>query len=139
MAGVILTSATQLKSGITRYRTTWVSDAAGTVSGSTFVVKTGTIIAVEFTPGVGLTQPDDLYDLDCLDSLGISVLDNGAGATVGANLSNVTAQHFVPATGLAGSTVLRRWLRGGTLQPTVVNAGDTNSAIMDIYVVDGLL
>ena len=139
MAGAIITTATKMKSGITQYRTTWISDAAGSVSGSTFIVKTGTIIAVEFTPGVGLTQPDDLYDLDCLDNLGISVFDNGAGATIGANLSNAISQHFVPATGLAGSTVYRRWLKGGTLQPTVLNAGDTNSGVIDIYVVDGML
>lgn len=139
MAGAIITTATKMKSGITRYQTTWVSDAAGAVNGSTFIAKTGTIIGVEFTPGVGLTQPDDLYDLDCLDNLGISVFDNGAGATIGANLSNVVSQHFIPMAGLGGATVYRRWLKGGTLQPTVVNAGDTNSGTINIYVVDGLL
>jgi hypothetical protein len=139
MAGAILTSATKLKSGVTKYSTTWISDAAGAVSGSVFTVKTGTILAVEFVPGVGATQPDDLYDLDYLDDLGISVFDNGAGATIGANLSNAVAQHFVPMAGLTGGTVYRRWLKGGALQVTVANAGDTNSGVVNLYVVDGVM
>lgn len=139
MAGAILTTATKMKSLVTKYSVTWISDAAGAVNGSTFVVKQGTIVAVQFTPGTGLTQPTDLYDLDCLDSDGVSVFDNGAGATIGANLSNVVSQHFVPMVGLAGVTIYRRWHHGGPLQLTILNAGNTTSGVVNIYVVDGIL
>lgn len=139
MAGAILTSAIKMKSLVTLYQVTWISDASGAVNGSVFSAKMGTIIAVEFIPGVGITQPDDLYDLDCLDSDGISVFDNGAGATIGANLSNTVASHHVPLVGLNGVTIYRRWHRGGTLQPTVVNAGDTMSGVIKIYMTDGIV
>lgn len=139
MAGAILTSAIKMKSLITLYQITWISDASGAVSGSTFTTKMGTIVAVEFIPGVGITQPDDLYDLDCLDADGISVFDNGAGATIGANLSNVAASHHVPMVGLSGVTIYRRWHRGGPLQLTVLNAGDTMSGTVKIYMMDGVL
>ncbi len=139
MAGVIVTSPIKMKSLITLYQVTWVSDAAGTVSGSTFTTKMGTIVAVEFIPGISITQPDDLYDCDCLDADGISVFDNGAGATIGANLSNTVASHAVPMVGLTGVTIYRRWHRGGPLQLTVANAGDTNSGVVKIYMADGII
>jgi hypothetical protein len=139
MAGAILVSATDLKSGITKYSVTWISDAAGAVNASTFTTKMGTIVAVEFVPGTGLTQPDNLYDVDCLDASGVSIFDNGAGATIGANLSNVAASRAVPLVGLTGVTLYRRWLYSGLLQPTVANAGDTNSGVINIFVVDGVV
>lgn len=139
MAGVIVTSAIKMKSLVTLYQVTWVSDAAGTVGGTTFTAKMGTIIAVEFIPGTSITQPTDLYDVDCLDADNISVFDNGAGATIGANLSNVVASHHVPMVGLSGVTIYRRWHRGGTLQPTVVNAGNTTSGVIKIYMMDGII
>lgn len=139
MAGAIVVSPVKMKSLITRYEVTWLSDASGEVSGSVFMAKMGTIIAVEFVPGTGITQPVDLYDVDCLDVDGISVFDNGAGASVGSNLSNVTPSHHVPLGGLSGAAICRRWLRGGTLQPTVSNAGDTMSGVIKIYVADGVV
>jgi hypothetical protein len=139
MAGVILVNAIKMKSLVTLYKVTWVSDASGAVNTSVFTAKMGTIIAVEFIPGISVTQPDDLYDVDCLDAEGVSIFDNGAGATIGGNLSNVVATHAVPLVGLTGVTIYRRWHHGGTLQPTVVNAGDTNSGVINIYMVDGIL
>lgn len=139
MAGAILVSPVALKSGVTQYQVTWVSDASGAVSGSTLPVKMGTIIAVEFIPAAGGIQPDDLYDVDCLDAEGVSVFDNGAGATIGANLSNAVATHAVPLVGLTGVTIYRRWHHGGNLQPTVANAGDTNSGVINIFVADGVI
>ena len=139
MAGVILTAASALKSGVTKYQVTWVSDVAGTVGGSVFTVKMGTILSVEFIPGVGPTQPDNLYDLDCLDANGVSVFENGAGATIGANLSNAITQHFSPVDGQSSVSVYRRWFYGGPLQLTVSNAGDTNSGVGNIYMVDGVV
>lgn len=139
MAGAILTSAIKMKSLVTLYQVTWISDASGAVNGSVFNAKMGTIIAVEFIPGTSITQPTDLYDCDCLDADSISVFDNGAGATIGANLSNVVALHGVPMIGTPGVTMYRRWHRGGPLQLTVANAGNTTSGVVKIYMTDGIL
>lgn len=139
MAGVALVATSKMDSQVTKYSVTWVSDASGNVSGGAFGVKMGTIVAVEFVPGVGLTQPDNLYDCDCLDGEGVSVFDNGAGATIGANLSNEAASHAVPLVGLTGVTIYRRWHHGGNLQLTVANAGDTNSGVVNIFVAPGVV
>lgn len=140
MPGVVLSAATDAKAGITKYRLTWVSDASGDVSGMVgIVLKSGTIIAVDFIPGVGLTQPDNLYDIDLVDSNGISLFDDGAGSSIGINLSNVAGSHRQPLTGLSLTTVYRRWFQGGAVDLRVSSAGDTNSGIVDIYVVAGVL
>lgn len=139
MAGAIVVAATKVDAAITKYEVTWVSDAAGAVSGSTFAMKHGTIIAVEFTPGVGLTQPDALYDVDLLDGEGVSMFDNGAGTSIGSNLSSVAASHALPLFGTTGTTPHRRWHHGGDCQLLVAGAGDTNAGTIDIYVADGVL
>ena len=139
MAGAVLMSAIGLKSGVTQYQFTWISDAAGNVSGTSHSVKMGTIIAVEFIPDSGITQPDNLYDVDCLDAGGVSVFDNGAGATIGANLSNAVGSHAVPLVGLTGVTIYRRWIQGDPLQLLVSGAGDTNSGVVNIFVANGVL
>ncbi len=139
MSGAILVSPIKVKPTIVNYQVTWVSDASGNVGGSTFNAKTGTILGVEFVPGTSITQPTDLYDVDCLDALGISVFDNGAATSIGSNLSNTLASHHVPLVGLAGTTIYRRWIRGGPLQVTVQNAGNTTSGVINIYVVDGII
>lgn len=139
MAGAIVVAATKVDAAITRYEVTWVSDASGTVSGSAFAMKHGTIIAVEFVPGVGLTQPDALYDVDLTDEEGVSMFDNGAGTSIGSNLSNVSASHALPLFGTTGTTPHRRWHHGGSVTPLVAGAGDTNAGTIDIYVSDGVL
>lgn len=133
------TSATGLKSGVTKYEITWVSDAAGAVSGSTFEMKMGTIVAVEFIPGSGALAPTDLYDVDLLDGEGVTMFDDGSGTSIGSNLSSVASAHRVPLVGLAGVTIYRRWHRGGAVQPTVANAGDSNAGTINVYVADGVL
>lgn len=139
MPGAILTQATKVDAAITKYQLTWVSDASGEVSGSTFVMKHGTIIAVEFVPGVGLTQPDALYDVDMTDEEGASMFDNGAGTTIGANLSNAVSTHALPLFGQTGTTPHRYWHHGGPCQLLVAGAGDTNSGVVNIYVTSGVL
>lgn len=67
MAGAIVASATARGSLVTKYEVTWVSDASGDVNGSTFEMKAGTIVAVEFVPGAGALAPTDLYDVDLMD------------------------------------------------------------------------
>ena len=139
MAGVTVTSAFGMKAGVTRYEITWVSDAAGTVSGSIFQMKQGTIIAVEFIPGSGALQPTDLYDVDFVDEEGVSMFDDGAGTTIGANLSNAVSAHKAPLVGLTGVTIYRRWHHGGAGELRVTNAGDSNAGTVNVYVVDGVL
>lgn len=139
MAGSIIMSATNAKSGVTKYEVVWISDASGNVNGSVFTMKTGTILAVEFIPGAGALAPDTLYDVDCLDENGISVFDDGSGTTVGANLSATVSSQKVPLAGLSGGTNYRRWHHGGTTQLTVAGAGDSNAGTVNIYVVGGAL
>lgn len=132
-------SATDSGAHITKYEVTWVSDASGNVSGSTFTMKTGTLVAVEFVPGAGALAPDNLYDIDLLDAEGVTLFDDGSGTTIGANLSGTTATHKVPLNGLTGVTIYRRWHHGGAVQLTVANAGDSNAGTVNIYVAAGVL
>lgn len=67
------------------------------------------------------------------------MFDNGGGTTIGANLSNVVGIHALPLIGLPGAGTYRRWHHGGPVQPLVAGAGDTNSGVIDIYLVDGVL
>lgn len=139
MAGAIVTSAANLKSGVTRYAVTWVSDASGDVSGSTFEMKMGTLIAVEFVPGPGGLAPADLYDVDLLDEEGVTMFDDGAGTTIGSNLSSAVASHKVPLVGLTGVTIYRRWHHGGPCELQVANAGDSNAGTVNVFVADGVI
>ena len=138
MAGSITATASRVVggAGVKKYSVAWTSDASGDVSGSTFTMSPGTIIAVTTTPGSGGTQPTDAYDLTVLCSThGTDVL-NGEGA----NLSNATSAHKVPFIGSAGGTsYVRQWLHGGTYQPVVAAAGNAKTGSFDIYVAPGVL
>lgn len=135
----VVLSATDSKAGITKYEFTWVSDASGNVSGSTFNMKPGTIISVEFIPGSGALAPTDLYDVDMEDEHGVSMFDNGAGTTIGANLSAVAASHALPLFGLTGAGLFRRWHQGGLVELQVAGAGDSNAGTVNVYVANGVL
>lgn len=139
MPGVVLSAATDAKHAITKYSVTWVSDAAGDVSGMLVTFKSGTIIAVEFIPGAGALAPDALYDVDMIDANGVSMFDNGAGTTIGANLSPTTAAMSLPLFGQTGTTPARRWHRGGPVQLLVAGAGDTNAGTVNVYILAGVL
>lgn len=138
MPGAIVVATVGLKSLVTKYEITWVSDVAGDVSGSTFNMKQGTIVAVEFVPSVGALQPNDAYDIDLWDAASTPMFDNGGGTSIGSNLSNVFSSYSVPLVGLTGVTMLRRWHHGGPVQPLVANAGDTNAGTINVYVMDGV-
>jgi hypothetical protein len=103
------------------------------------IFRSGTIVSVEFIPGSGATQPDNLYDVDMIDANGISMFDNGAGTTIGANLSNAVGAVGLPLFGQTGTTPHRRWHSGGAVQLLVAGAGDTNSGIVNVYVMAGVL
>lgn len=139
MAGSIAVTTHDLGAGVTEYRVVWTSDASGNVSGNVFEMMPGTIISVEFVPGSGGTQPTDLYDIDADDAQGVSIFDNGAGTTIGANLSNAVASHALPLLGLAGTTAVRRWHQGGTVEVSVTNAGDAKTGTVSIFVVAGVI
>ncbi len=139
MAGAIVVAAIGLKSGVTQYEVTWVSDATGVVDTSTFEMKQGTIVAVEFIPGAGALAPDAGYDVDLIDADGTTLFDDGSSNSIGTNLSAVNASHHVPMVGLVGVTIYRRWHHGGPVQPTVAAAGDTNAGTISIFVSDGVL
>lgn len=136
MAGAVVMSALKAKAAITQYEIVWVSDASGDVNGSTFEIKQGTILAVEFIPGPGALAPTALYDVDLLDENSISLFDDGAGTSVGVNLSATESSHRVPLTGQSGITVYRRWQHGGPVQLTVAGAGADNAGTVNIYVLD---
>lgn len=139
MAGAVVITTSKIDNAIGKYEVTWISDASGDVSGSVFAMMSGTIIAVEFIPDSGLTQPTTLYDVDLLDAEGVTMFDDGSGSSIGTNLSNAAASHHVPLVGLTGVTIYRRWHHGGDVQLTVAGAGDTNSGVVNIYVKSGVV
>lgn len=119
--------------GVTRFRIAWVSAASGAVTGNAVTLPAGTIVAVEFTPDSGGTQPTDLYDVTLTDAQGVNVLDDGAGTSIGANLSNATSSHKVPFVGGGSVTYVRHWLHGGSYTPDIRNAGNAKGGTIDIY------
>lgn len=112
----------------------WTSDASGNVSANTTSMPSGSILAVEFIPGAGGVQPTDLYDLTFTDALSVNVFDDGAGASIGANLSNATSTRKTPFVGGGAVTYLRRWLPGGDHTVVVANAGNAKQGTVNIYV-----
>lgn len=142
MAGSITVTSSEVASsgGIRKYSVAWTSDAAGAVSGNTFDMATGTIVAVEFVPSA-VAAPTDLYDVTCLDDESVNIFDDGTGAaSIGANLSATAASYRVPFMGGGGTvTYVRQWLHGGSYQPVVANAGAAKSGVIDVYVAPGVL
>jgi hypothetical protein len=145
MAGsiVVTTSKVAGSGGVTKHSIAWTSDAAGAVSGNTMSMPPGSIVAVEFIPGSGGTQPTNAYDVDFLDAEGVSMFSDGAAtpASIGLDLSNAAAAHRVPFIhGAAGSTYVRAWLQGGSgYQPTVAAAGNAKTGTIEIYVTPAVL
>lgn len=142
MAGSVTMTSNEVagSGGVTKYSLAWVSDAAGAVSGNAVALKPGTIIAVEFVPDSGGTQPTDLYDVTSLaDAEGVNMFDDGAGASIGANLSNTTASHKVPFIGGGSVTYVRHWLQGGSYTLNVSNAGNAKGGTVVIFVAPGVL
>lgn len=139
MAGSITVAATDVGSGVTKYGVAWTSDASGNVNGTTFDIKSGTIIAVEFVPGTGALEPTTLYDVDCTDAEGVTIFDDGSGTSIGSNLSATVPSHKVPLVGLVGVTIYRRWHHGGLVELDISGAGDSNAGTVNIYIAEGIL
>lgn len=139
MAGSIVVTTREVAHNVVKYSVAWTSDASGNVSGNVFDMAVGTLVAVEFIPGTGGSAPTTLYDIDMLDEENVTMFDDGAGTSIGSNLSATDASHRVPLVGLVGVTIYRRWHHGGPVQPTVTNAGDTNSGTINIFLAFGVL
>lgn len=139
MAGSITVAATDVGSGVTKYGVAWTSDASGNVNGTTFDIKMGTMIAVEFIPGTGALAPTDLHDIGMIDEEGVTMFDDGSGTSIGSNLSGTVPSHKVPLVGLVGVTIYRRWHHGGPVELDVSGAGDSNAGTVNIFVADGVL
>lgn len=139
MAGSVVVTTREVSNNIVKYSTAWTSDASGAVSGNTFDLAVGTLVAVEFIPADGASAPTTLYDVDMLDDEGVTLFDDGAGTSIGSNLSATEASHKVPLVGLVGVTIYRRWHHGGPVQLIVANAGDTRSGTVNVFLAFGVL
>src|SRR3972149_4024740 len=97
MAGTVALTSSRVDASVYKYSLAWTSDAAGAVSGNSISLPAGTVVAVTFIPDTGGAQPTDLYDVTMTcDAHGPNVLDDGAGTSIGANLSNTVSTHKVP-------------------------------------------
>jgi hypothetical protein len=105
------------------YEMTWVSDASGNVSGITISLDPRTVKQIEIYPDGGATQPDALYDFTLVNSLGLDLL-----AGQGLNLSNTEGR-------VLAETDKLFIFPGGTLAPTIANAGAANGGRIRIFVV----
>lgn len=140
MAGSVTTTATRVSPAVVKYSMAWVSDASGDVSGNSVTLPAGTVVSVNFAPNSGATQPTDLYDVTMTcDTHGPNILDDGAGASIGANLSNATATHKVPFVGGGSVTYVRQWLHGGGYTLVVAAAGNAKGGTVDLYIHEGVL
>lgn len=139
MAGSIVVSVSEVTHNILKYSVAWTSDASGNVNGTTFDMMVGTIVAVEFVPGLGAAAPTALYDVDLVDHENVTMFDDGSGTSIGSNLSATDASHKVPLVGLVGVTIYRRWHHGGTAELRVSGAGDSNQGTVNVFLANGVL
>jgi hypothetical protein len=141
MAGSITVTTSEVAGagGVRKYSIAWTSDAAGAVSSNTFSMAPGSIVMVEFIPSGGGTAPTDLYDVTFLDANSVNIFDNGAGTSIGADLSATVATTKMPFIGGGAVTYVRRWTQGGTFQPVVANAGNAKQGTINVYVGTGVL
>jgi hypothetical protein len=140
MAGSITVTTSKVASsgGVRQYSIAWTSDASGDVNGNTFTMGPGSIASVEFTPSA-VAAPTAAYDVTMLDAEGVNAFDDGAGASIGANLSATASSHKVPFVGGASSTFVRMWLQGGLYEPVVAAAGNAKQGTINIFVAPGIL
>jgi hypothetical protein len=137
MAGSIVVTQSRLDAGVTKYAVAWTSDASGDVNANTFAMASGTIVLVEFAPGA--STPTNLYDVTMTDDLGVNVLGDGAGGSVGTDCLAAAATAKVPFIIGATGLFVRRFLHGGLYTPVVAAAGATKTGLINMYVAAALL
>lgn len=100
---------------------TWSASNPGGAADKTSVeVYDGAIIAAQFVPDGGGTQPSDNYDVTVVDAAGVDVLF-GAGA----NRSNAAAQVVTSGLGVVA---------GDPLTLHVTNAGNGKGGSVSLYI-----
>jgi hypothetical protein len=136
---VLTTTAVGQGTGASMSSLVWTSDGSGNVTGDAINLPAGSILTVEFIPGVNTSQPSSGYSVNLLDVNGTSMFDDGAGGSIGATLSNVNATHKVPFINGAATTYVRSWLQGSgggdPYQLTVSGAGASKSGTVNIFTV----
>lgn len=135
----LLGSVAQGGSAVVKTSLAWTSDASGDVSGTAVELPSGTIVAVEFIPGAGGVAPTAAYDVTMTDSLAVNVFDNGAGTSVGANLSETASTRHLPLIGGGVVTYFRRWTPGGNHNLVVAAAGNAKQGTVNVYVAGGVI
>lgn len=83
--GTVVMTSSSVGGGVARYAFAWTSTAGGAVSGNAQEIVRGRLIAIQFVPAAGGTQPSDLYDVTLLNEQSVDLLNSQ-----GANLSNAT-------------------------------------------------
>lgn len=113
------------ESKLHKHQWSWTTDESGDVTsvGTAYGV-TGRILAAQFEPGTGSSQPNASYDLQLYDSKSIDVL-GGAGSNL-ANSANTrvavpTDTYFLPI------------LYEANITPKVANGGDTKTGVAILY------
>lgn len=140
MAGTAVVTITNIQqnTGVLKASIAWTADGAGTVSADEVNLPAGTVQTVEFLAGTAA----NLYDVDLLDVNGASMFDDGAGGSIGANLSNTVGVHKVPFINGASTTYVRSWLQGSAggnpYQLTVSGAGAGAAGTVNIYLAQGV-
>jgi hypothetical protein len=120
--GTVVVTTANVGGGVTKYTIAWTSTAGGAVSGNTFSVKSGRILAVKFMPNTSATQPTNLYDATLIDTDSVDILN--AAAT---DLSNSAGRYFSfdPPLFLDGTQVL---------DLVIANAGAAKTGTVSIWV-----
>lgn len=116
---------------VRRVSLTWVSDAAGAVSGTLSRLISGTLVKVVFVPGAGALAPTAAYDVTLLDEFGLDVL-----AGQGANLSETTTTATCPGVPLKDGTTTSvvPVQVNDQLEIRVANAGDSNGGAVHLFI-----
>ena len=128
MAGVVVPAYAETQP-VKKVTLTWTSSAGGAADFTTKALN-GVLLAVEFVPGSGGSQPTDDYDVHINDTQGLDVLRN-----LGVDLDNATSQFYVPAimngaAGAVGSLVPIE----GPLTLAVTGAGNTKSGSIYLFI-----
>lgn len=120
-----ITVTTSKDGPLSKYSCAWTSDAAaGNVTECPVTLMAGRIVQVIMTPGA--TTPSDDYDVTLTQASGEDDLLGGGGADCSNSLTK--------AVGL-DRTNLPVWIPSGIYWPTVVNAGNSKTGTIDIYMI----
>ena len=126
MAGSNTVTVSDKGGNISEYSMAWTSDGSGNVSGNTFGIKRGILVAVEYDPD-GTDAPTANYDvtLNVTDTTGADLL----GGT-GSNLSATATTRSTPLVNTSGEI----YFEGGTVDLVVANGGAAKKGVVKLWV-----